>query len=86
MNVPAVTEQDERHDTPSAALLLPIESNLVAAVPSRNLFNTVPTRPNATSAITLRNALNRASMFAAANAGLENRDGQPLPMAAWMGR
>jgi hypothetical protein len=53
---------------------------------ARALFNKVPNRPNAPSAITLRNALNRAAMFAAANAGLENRDGQPLPMAAGMGR
>jgi hypothetical protein len=53
---------------------------------ARALFNKVPSRPNAPSSITLRNALNRASMFAAANAGLENRDGQPLPMAAGMGR
>jgi hypothetical protein len=53
---------------------------------ARALFNKVPARNSDSSAISLRNALNRASMFAAANAGLENKDGQPLPMAAGMGR
>jgi hypothetical protein len=32
MNVPAVTEQDERQAVPSAAPPLPIKGNLVAAV------------------------------------------------------
>jgi hypothetical protein len=53
---------------------------------ARALFNKVPNRSNDPSAISLRQALNRASMFAAANTGLESADGQPLPMAVGASR
>jgi hypothetical protein len=53
---------------------------------ARALFNKVPAKASDPSAISLRQALNRASMFAAANTGLESADGQPLPMAAGTGR
>lgn len=49
---------------------------------ARALFNKVPTRASDPSAMPLRQALNRASVFAATGDGLEGSDGQPLPIAA----
>jgi hypothetical protein len=49
---------------------------------ARALFNRLPNKPSEASTMGLRQALNRASMFAAADAGFEGEDGQPVTVPA----